>query len=374
LSLQFYTGCADGKLKFQQNIWRGLSEYDGWFTPINYQYPNMSWADPTVVKTGKAHVAGTGTMAPFKVSGYQAGVREGRGITSKFGVYQLTDGKPQYDESDVWTPFKLGVTPLKYLKNRRVKGLETNHFIPNTEHTTDPVEIEAKQKEGILPYQNMYNLVYYLAGIPVIMTYPNFYESDVKMLSQDDNTERKSSSKVGVKLYRTRDGYTKDSQLLSSPAEITSDTWAEFGEDNFRGYLDIEPATGLTLEGKIANQLSVYTWNCNPALDSSCQFIRNTTQNRQCYTNGFFACSFANVFTPKVMGGKILPMYWLYTTPGAPTKASAGLTDGVDARYSLSVLVIFLPITTFLLALLLLYCLFHHSKHAEPDSPPATEK
>lgn len=344
-------------------MWRGQLEYDGWFTPINYQYPNMSWADPTVVKTGTAKVPGTGTMVPFKVSGYQAGVRHGRGITSKFGVYQLTDGKPRYDESDVWTPFKLGVTPLRYEKNRRVDGLETNHFIPKTEHATDPAEIEEKQRQGILPYQNMFNLVYSLRGIPVIMSYPNFYESDAKMLTQAENTERRSKSTAGVKLYQTRDGYTKDAALLSSPKEITTETWATSGEDNFRGYLDIEPATGLTLEGKVSNQLSVYTWNCNPTLDPSCQFIRNTSTNSLCYTNGWFACSFANVFTPKVMGGKILPMYWLYTTPGAPTKATGGLTAGVDARYSLSILVIFLPVTSFILALLLCYCLFHHSKH-----------
>lgn len=73
------------------------------------------------------------------------------------------------------------------------------------------------------------------------------------------------------------------------------------------------------------------------------------------------------------MGGKILPVYWLYTTPGAPTKATDGLADGVDARYSLSVLVIFVPITSFLVALLFLYCLFHHSKHASTQVP-TTEK
>lgn len=259
----------------------------------------MSWADPTVVKTGKAKTAGTGTMVPFKVSGYQAGIRHGRGITTGFGVYQLTDGDPLYEESDVWAPFKLGVTPIIYEKNRKVDGLETNHFIPNTKHATDPAVIEEKQRHGILPYQNMFNLVYSLGGIPVIMTYPNFYESDPKMLSQSDNRDRKSSSHAGVTLYRTRDGYNKNSARLPTPVEITTETWEEFGASNFRGYLDIEPATGLTMEGKIANQFSVYTWNCNPSLDPSCQFIRNSTY--RCYTNGLFACSFANVFTPKVL-------------------------------------------------------------------------
>jgi hypothetical protein len=302
-------------LKFQQNIWRGQEKFDGWYTPQNYKYPNMSWADPTVVKEGR-NATHSGEMVPFKVSGYQAGVRHGRGITSGFGVYQLTDGDPQFEESDVWTPFKLGVTPLIYEKNRKVKGIETNHFIPNTAHSTDPAVLESKQRHGILPYQNMYNLVYSLNGIPVIMTYPNFYESDASMLSQSDNHARKSSSTSGVTLYQTRDGYTSDAELLPAPVEITVDTWNEYGADNFRGYLDIEPATGLTFEGKVANQLSAYTWNCNPALDSTCQFIRNTSTHGNCYTNGWFACSFANVFTPKVQGGKVLPVYWLYTTPG----------------------------------------------------------
>lgn len=276
----------------------------------------MSWADPTTIKSGRSTPPGPGTTIPFPVHGYQAGVRHGKGITSNFGVYQLTNGKPLYKEAEVWSPFKLGVTPLVYEKNRQVQGIETNHFVPNVEHSTDPTELEEKQRNGILPYQNMYNLVYSLAGIPVIMTYPNFYESDPRMLSQSDNHERKSSSSSGVLLYRTRDGYTKDSDLLDTPAPITVDTWDEFGPDNFRGYLDIEPATGLTFQGKVANQLSVYTWNCNPSLDSTCSFIRNTSTHSNCYTNGIYPCSFANVFTPKVMGGKVLPVYWLYTTPG----------------------------------------------------------
>ncbi len=80
------------------------------------------------------------------------------------------------------------------------------------------------------------------------MSFPNFYESDEMMLSQSNNQDKRTSSKIGINLFRTRDGYSKDSQLLETPDPITLDTWNEFGLENFRGYLDIEPATGLTLE------------------------------------------------------------------------------------------------------------------------------
>lgn len=320
----------------------------------------MSWADPTIVKGGRAKTI-SGTMEQFYVNGYQAAVRSGRGITSNFGVYQLTNGNPKERESTIWSPFKLGVTPVKYDKNRKVDGLETNHFLPVTEKKTDPEDIEYLQRHGVIPYQNMNNLVYSLGGIPVIMSYPNFYQSDESMLTQSNNLDKKTSSKAGVTLYRTRDGYTSNSPTLSTPEPITVDVWDKYGEDNFRGYLDIEPATGLTLEGKIANQFSVYLWNCDPKLDSSCSLARNTTTRSLCYTNGMLPCSFSNVFTPRVMGSKVIPIYWLVTTPGAPTDASGDLVAGVNTRYALSVLVVFVPALTFFITLLLLYCLLHHA-------------
>lgn len=338
----------------------------------------MSWADPTVVKGAKAGTL-AGTMIPFYVNGFQAALRSGRGVTSNFGVYQLTNGRPDEKESNIWSPFKLGVTPVKYDRNVKVDGLETNHFLPVVDHATDPAEIEDLQKHGVLPYQNMNNLVYSLNGIPVIMSYPNFFRSDEAMLTQSNNLDKKTSSTSGVILYRTRDGYTKDSPTLETPEQITLETWDNYGDDNFRGFLDIEPATGLTLEGKIANQFSVYLWNCNPKLDSTCNLARNTTTRSLCYTNGMLPCSFSNVFTPRVMGSKVIPIYWLYTTPGAPTKASGDLVAGVNTRYSLSVLVVFVPLLTFCITFVLLYCLLHHAHNPhlsenKHDKVPNNEK
>lgn len=361
---QFNSGCAHGEDKFQQTIWRGQRSFDGWFTPATYTYPNMPWADPTVIKGARTKKL-QGHMQPFNVSGYQAALRDGTGITTGFGEFQLTDGKPQHLTSNIWSAFKYGVTPVEYIRNRKVKGVETNHYLPVVEKKTNKSDIEALQKSGVVPYQNMNNLVYALSGIPVIMSFPNFYESDENMLSQSNNQDKKTALQTGVNLYRTRDGYSSSSPLLASPLPITTETWDEFGLDNFRGYLDIEPATGLTLEGKIANQFSVYTWNCNPTLDSSCGMQKNVT-GTTCYHTAtsagpvYFPCSFANVFTPKVMGGKVIPIYWLYTTPGAPTQAANDLVAGINGRYALAVLVIFIPIVAFLFAVILLYCLTHH--------------
>mmetsp|Transcript_14867 Transcript_14867/g.22359 ORF Transcript_14867/g.22359 Transcript_14867/m.22359 type:complete len:848 (+) Transcript_14867:86-2629(+) len=346
---KFYTGCAKGKQKFQQIMWKGETSYKDWFTPDTYTYPNMPWADPTIVKSG---LSGTGgTMTYFNISGYQAAIRSGRGITSSFLDYQLTDGDPKYDTEEIWSSYKLNTLTIKHEKKHDIGGIEVNKFLPDISKAITDEDIEATQRRGEVPYQNMENMVYASDGGPVIMSFPNFFGSDEAMLSQSSNVERGSASSVGVNLYRTRDSYSKHSSRLSSPEMISVSTWQEYGSSEYLGYINIEPATGLTLKGAIANQISSFTWNCNPQLDPTCGFMASVynASDPMCYIAGGvnYPCNAGNVFTPKVMGGKVLPLYWLHVNPEAPDYLSASLKSGLDARYAMSILVIIIPVLCF---------------------------
>lgn len=108
---------------------------------------------------------------------------------------------------------------------------------------------------------------------------------------------------------------------MSKPELITSATWEEFGSKFYEGYQSIEPSTGGTIGGAIATMASTYTWNCNPRLDSSCGVLSYVDDGTLCYNNikpgVMFACNAANVFTPKVQGAKVAPLWWLYAVPDA---------------------------------------------------------
>jgi hypothetical protein len=359
---KFYSGCAPGRKKFQQISWKGEDHYDEWFTPSTYSYPKMPWADPTVMRKGKDRAI-AGTMSIFNISGFQVSVRQGRGITSNFLDYDLTDGDPKYDEEEIWSSFKLRTLNISYQKRSEVFGIETNHFLSNIGNATTTAEKEAVQRSGQMPYENLENLVYASDGVPVIMSLPTWYGSNPRMLSQTSNAGVGSTSTVGVNVYRTYESYDRQAKPYATPQLVTEQTWDTFGEKEYRGKVDIEPATGLTLKGQIANQFSVFTWNCNPQLDSSCA-LQATAQSPTaplCYLDGTrqYPCSAANIFTPAVMGSKVLPVYILTTDPSAPDSAVNNLHFGITARYAFSILVIIIPILSFIIGGYLSYRLYH---------------
>ena len=310
----------------------------------------MPWADPIIVN---AAMQGSypGTMTTRNVTGYLPALRKGRGVSSKFLDYQLTDGDPISDEETVWSGHRLNELTIQYEEARTYRGLDVNRFEPDLSKGTTDVEKEAEQKAGQMPMANMENMVYAVEGAPVIMSQPNFYATEQEMLSQSSNIERGSPSQVGVKLYRTRDGYHGASRALAEPEQITDATWENHAND-YAGYLHVEPATGVALEGAIVNMLSTFTWNCNPLKDSTCTF-KATAYNASslmCYGDGvkMMPCGATNVFTPLVMGGKVLPVYWLRNRPEAPDYVGDRLRYGVDVRYALSILVIIVPCLAFI--------------------------
>lgn len=147
------------------------------------------------------------------------------------------------------------------------------------------------------------------------------WSDTAEALSQTDNSERLAPAGGGVSLYRTLSKYPNGA-LLEEPELITTDTWAEFGPKYYDGYQSIEPATGATIGGQLANMMSVFSWNCNPALNMSlCDLMTYVNNGTMCYSEEgspyMYPCNAANVFTPMVQGGKVTPVWWLYATPDA---------------------------------------------------------
>ncbi len=99
--------------------------------------------------------------------------------------------------------------------------------------------------------------------------------------------------------------------------------------------MDVMGATGLGIRSKLRFGVSYSIWECDPETNDHCKLSRHSDGSGKCYgnvgdsifnnygnatkkallvaggKNDFtYPCSAANVMTPKVVGGKITPMYW----------------------------------------------------------------
>lgn len=370
-----YTGCAEEQDQFQVITSKGVTEQRGWFTPSTYEVGGstaagtaMNWADGVIYRKALRGLI-PGTWEPAVTSGNGLFKRKGTGVTSGFWDRQISDGEPDEAEPEDWTVYLRRQTRTKILRSPNTRfGFKTNRFAADLVVSTNTTDIEASERNGNNPAQNMNNNMYNL-DLPIIVSFPMFYRSEERMLSQTDNQDRISSSTSGVNLYRTRSDYSKDSTTIT-PELITAENWEEFGLSDYRGSVDIEPATGISLAGVIVNQVSIFTFNCNPMLDPSCGLKGSlAADGEMCYNQQgvTFPCNQANVLSPKMMGGKVLPWTWFTINAELPDSAIDSLNVAADTRIALSVLVVILPILSAIAICILVWLLSNaYSESATP--------
>lgn len=339
-------------------MYKGQSSSRSWYTPSTYHYPNMTWSDNPPMRTALLSTSSIGYTIS-NVTGETFGIHEPKGFQPQFLSNELVNSAdPIKDSIPIWVGFRRGTLPFKYKKNVQVNKITANYYQTEYDLITDRTELENLQRSGMVPYQNLMDTFYLSNGRPIIMSSPNFYGSESIVLSQTNNIQRRSNLTVGVNLYRTRDGYDKDSTLLSSPDLITTDTWNTYSE-SYSGTIAIEPATGVTLEGSVVNQMSTHSWNCDPTIDPTCAlyfYNRTFSRGRLCYRNGlsFFPCSANNVFTPFVMGGKVFPIFWLRASPQISSTVFNALHLIQRRGFIASILLLVIPILS-LVAIIVLF-------------------
>lgn len=346
------TSCAPKNERFQIQMFKEVTSGRAWYTPPTYSYPNMTWADTTIMKPALLSPS-LDHFTVTNVSGDVFGIHQGKGFKAQFLSSELTEStEPLKKTLGIWVSFRRAAVAYTYLKNIVLKGITTNHYEFDLHLTNNHTEREQQQRHGILPYQNMFSTYYSNGGRPFIMSAPNFYGSEPEVLSQRHNLPYKTNLTTGVNIYRTRAGYDSTSERIE-PELITPDTWSQFGDD-YIGKLSIEPATGLTVDGAVVNQMSTHTWNCNPQIEPTCSFFfYNKTAShggKLCYHSGlsYFPCSVNNVFTPSVIGGKLLPLFWLKAEPVVSPTVFTALHTLQRKEFIASILVIVLPALAFL--------------------------
>lgn len=86
-------------------------------------------------------------------------------------------------------------------------------------------------------------------------------------------------------------------------------------KDFIESYIDLEPATGLGIRSNLRFGVSHSLWECDPESNAHCKLAKFSDDSGKCYgsTEGDFTypCSASNIFSPDVIGGKIIPSYWV---------------------------------------------------------------
>ena len=348
ISTQLHTGCASDDKAYGMISWQGRELIDQWYVPDSYTYPAMPWADPAVTPITTMPPGGVaGEMNQHNLTGNTVFGRRGTGITSGYLDYDLTDGEPISKEESVVFVQALTTKQLQLTEKSDVGGVPTNTFVYNYPSEYTAAEDEERQRSGQMPYAHLYNLRY-SKGIAGMASLPNWFGVEDAVYSQENNTAAFGASGGGVTLYRTRDSYSSSAALLEAPVAMTGASVAAY-ESELKGYTKLEPASGAALSTRVQNMASSFSWYCNPAIDSTCALMASAFDSADplCYPNMAGAgtqlpCSNANVFTPRVRGGKVLPLFWTRATL-EPDIIDTFLVV-MDTRHALAVLSLALPL------------------------------
>ena len=378
---EFYTNCATPSKRVVQTMDRGQSLYKKWYTPSSFSYPKMPWADPTIINTGTAisvqdaylyenentttvklgengHFISLGKVYPLKKNMF---------LQSNLNAQEA----PPVEDAirSVYVPYRYDVQDLQYIKKDSVNSIETFRYSEIIDIDDNKSAIEHRMRNGEVPYQNMKNLVYTSGGKPVMVSQPNFFGVEKTIWNQTDNSKRLSPAGNGVDLYRLYDNYESSgsANLLDVPALMTAETVVE-NSDVFNLFFDYTCNTGSALASSLSTMVSGYTLNCNPSLDKTCGLIHvpSSSNPTYCYTSSdkAYPCSAANVFTPKLHGEKVIPIFWLHIIGNVPNSYTDKYKIAIDSLYHLSIGIIVFAVLCFFSAVALILFIMMRLKKA----------
>ena len=167
---------------------------------------------------------------------------------------------------------------------------------------------------------------------------PLYLNGDEDLYAQQNNSYVEGLSGNGLKIYRPKDFETDPGTFkvgeTNEKFELVDETLVASKVDDLQSYIDVEPATGLGIRSKMRFGVSYSLWECDPSTNANCKLSRNSDGSGSCYDkagdeifknlssavktklesankkNFTYPCSAANLMTPEVVGGKIIPMYW----------------------------------------------------------------
>lgn len=268
-----------------------------------------------------------------------------KGLYVKVGTSQISDGIPE-KAYPVYVPRAKKSIDFVFegfrenFKYNKVCGTDTcivsARMIPNvTAFAFDELEDNGSGLpfSGLQPVGHMSGPA--TTGRPEYVHEPLFVNGDEALYTQQDNTYADTSDGNGIKIYRPS---TSSAPGAFSPTatnyQLVDKAYVDSQSKDLQSHIDIELATGLGARQRMRFGTSYSIWECDPATNDKCKVPVNSKGGNSCYAttgtttfgalasadkndlttlnrNSFtYPCSAANLLTPNVVGGKIVPQYW----------------------------------------------------------------
>jgi len=338
------------------------------------------------------------------VSGSSGKYFKPKGLYTKVGSSQITDGIPVGAHPVFISGAK---KPIDFV----FEGFRTG-FVRNKVCGTDTCVVSARMRPNTttfvfndnvpdgagMPYDGLQPVGHTkgpsVTGRPEYIHHPLYYNGDETLYTQQDNIHVDKVDGNGLNIYRPNtDADPGAFDATSESYQLVNKTYVDAATDELHSHIDIEVSTGLGARERMRFGTSYSIWECDPAINDKCKRGVKSKGEYSCYksTSGAaifneltdtekselrnlgrdtpsYACSSANVLTPEVVGGKILPLYWSEeSTVHMKTEEIDNVAEMANAYMTGGNNVILMFCFTFLLSFLgfsmLLLCLCFEQKH-----------
>jgi len=346
----------------------------------------------------------TSTAYTTPVTGGSGKYFKPKGLTTKVGTSQISDGVPTNVAHPVYVPsakksidFKFEGMRENFVRNK-VCGSDTCIVsarltpIATTFHATNETDGAGLPFDGLQPVGHVKGPS--INGRPEYLHHPLFIGGDELLYTQQNNSYVERADGNGIKIYRslTNSDPGAFNPTNSSNYQLVDKAVADSQRDSLLSHVDIEVATGLGARQRMRFGTSYSIWECDPATNEKCRFAMSSKAQYSCYSktgadifsdlgatdrndlttlglNNFtYPCSAANLLTPSIVGGKILPNFWVEESTIHASKTEIDLLAAYAKSYSKSgntfILTVGLVFVSLFLGFsMLLLCLCFEQQH-----------
>ena len=338
-----------------------------------------------------------------------------KGLFMKVGTAQISDGIPIDAAHQVFVPsakksidFEFEGVRDNFVRNK-VCGTDTcivsARLSPSntTFHASNATDGAGLPFAGLQPVGQVRGPS--INGRPEYLHHPLFFGGDELLYTQQANTYVEREDGNGIKIYKPMtksDPGSFDPDATESNYQLVDKDVVDSQSDSLLSHVDIEVATGLGARQRMRFGTSYSIWECNPDDNEKCKLAVNSQAQYSCYStsgSGFFdelsnadkedlkilgyanftyPCSAANLLTPHVVGGKILPNHWVEESTIHASKAEIDLLAAYARAYSksgntfiLTLGLVFISMFTGISALFRCLCFETRHSFMETEMPTA---
>ncbi|KAL9180056.1 hypothetical protein ACHAXT_008026 [Thalassiosira profunda] len=281
------------------------------------------------------------------VTGTSGRYFEPKGLFAKVGTSQISDGYPQAIPHPVYVPSAKRSIDFVFpgMRQNQVRNqlCGTEECIVSARLLPNSTVFAADEASGSgMPYAGLQPVGHTrgpsATGRPEYFHHPLYFDGDAALYSQQNSSHADGADGNGIKIYRPTTGSENpgafDASAPGDNYQLVDKAYVDSQQGTLASHIDFEVSTGLGARQRMRFGTSYSIWECDPATNAHCKLAVSSKGANGCYATAgatafdakttadkndlatlgrndlTYPCSAANLLTPNVVGGKILPMYW----------------------------------------------------------------